>query len=397
LSEAAYSFGVAVGLNPDNVDALFSWFHIRQIICDWSGYHEDEARVRTGVGAQALPAAAFRLLGFASTLGEQFAYARRVAARLAIPDSAVLSSTPPRAKERIRLGYLSANFHAHPVASLIAGLIEHHDRGRFEVIAYGFDTDDGSAMRCRLVAAFDRFVDISQRPDRDAARLIHADAVDILVDLHGYTPDCRAKILAYRPAPIQVNYLGYPGTMGADFIDYIIADRVVLPPEDQAFFSEQVVYLPDCYQPNDDRREIAERTPTRGECGLPERDFVFCCFNNNYKITPDFFDIWMRLLRSVPDSVLWLYEANLLVKANLAREAEARGVAPGRLVFAPKLGPAEHLARQRLADLFLDTLPYNAHTTASDALWVGLPVLTCTGNTFAGRVATSLLRAIGLN
>jgi predicted O-linked N-acetylglucosamine transferase (SPINDLY family) len=233
--------------------------------------------------------------------------------------------------------------------------------------------------------------------DGDAARLIHDDAVDVLVDLHGFNPDCRAKILAYRPAPLQVNYLGYPGTMGADFIDYIIADPFVIPPDQRSFFSEQIVYLPDCYQSNDDKRAIAEHTPSRADCGLPERGFVFCCFNGTAKITPDFFDIWMRLLHALPESVLWLYEANSLVRTNLEREAKARGIAPRRLVFAPKLPQAEHLARHRLADLFLDTLPYNAHTTASDALWAGLPVLTCAGDTFAGRVAGSLLRAIGLD
>jgi protein O-GlcNAc transferase len=399
LSEAAACFGHAAALKPDDADALFSWFHIKQTICDWSGYREDEARVRNGVRAQALqavPSAAFRLLGCTSTLEEQFAFARRVAARTAAPEPAMPASRLPRPDERVRLGYLSANFHIHPVAHLIAGLFEHHDRRRFEIIGYAFDEDDGSAMRRRLVGAFDRFVDISEMQDRDAARLINADAIDVLIDLHGWTPDCRAKILAYRPAPIQVNYLGYPGTMGADFIDYIIVDRFVVPPDQRSFFSERLVHLPDCYQCNDDKREIAERTPSRSECGLPEHGFVFCCFNNNYKITPVFFDIWMRLLRAVPESVLWLYEANPLVKANLAREAEARGVAPKRLVFAPRLPQAEHLARHRLADLFLDTLPYNAHTTASDALWAGLPMLTCAGNTFAGRVAGSLLRAIGL-
>jgi predicted O-linked N-acetylglucosamine transferase (SPINDLY family) len=388
-----------VVLKPDDADALFSLFHIKQTICDWSRYIEEEARIRDGVRTQvlqALPSAAFRLLGCASTPEEQFAYARRVAARTAVAKSDMLPSPPARRGERIRLGYLSANFHAHPIAYLIAGLIEHHDRRRFEVIGYGFDEDDGSAMRYRLMGAFDRFVDISQLQDRDAAQLIHADDIDVLIDLHGWTPDCRAKILAYRPAPIQVNYLGYPGTTGADFTDYIIVDRFVVRPEQQPFFSERLVYLPASYQCNDDKREIGARTPSRSECGLPKQGFVFCCFNNNYKITPLFFDIWMRLLRAVPESVLWLYEANLLVKGNLAREAAGRGVAPERLVFAPRLPQAEHLARHRLADLFLDTLPYNAHTTASDALWAGVPVLTCAGNTFAGRVAGSLLPAVGL-
>ncbi len=219
----------------------------------------------------------------------------------------------------------------------------------------------------------------------------------MLIDLNGYKPENRAKILAYRPAPIQVNYLGYPGTTGADFIDYILVDPFVVPANQQPFFSERLVHLPDCYQCNDDKREIAAATPSRAECGLPEEGFVFCCFNDSYKITPEFFDIWMRLLHAVPGSVMWLYERDTAAKANLAREASARGVAPERLVFAPRLPLSEHLARHRLADLFLDTLPYNAHTTASDALWAGLPVLTCAGSTFAGRVAGSLLRAVGLD
>jgi protein O-GlcNAc transferase len=397
LSEAAACFERAVALRSDDTNLLVAWFYMRQEICDWSGYCEAEAGVRNGVGVQPVPAMSFRLLGCASTPEQQLAFAHQVAAKIAVPESATCPSPPPRSDERLRLGYFSANFHVHPVASLISGLIEHHDRRRFEVVGYGFDQDDGSAMRRRLVGAFDRFVDISQIPDRDAAQLIHADAIDVLIDLHGWTPDCRAKILAHRPAPIQVNYLGYAGTTGADFIDYIIVDRFVVPPDQQSSFSEKLVHLPDCYQCNDDKREIAVRTPSRLECGLPKKGFVFCCFNNSWKLTPIFFDIWMRLLREVPESVLWLYEANPMVKANLAREAEARGVAPERLSFARKLDLPEHLARHRLADLFLDTLPYNAHTTASDALWAGLPVLTCAGDTFTGRVAGSLLRAVGLD
>jgi protein O-GlcNAc transferase len=400
LGEAAACFGFAAALKPDDADVLFSWFHIKQTICDWSDYAADQARIQHAVrtqALQALPSAAFRLLGCATPVEDQLAFARRVAASIAVPASRMLPHRSPGRGERLRVGYLSGNFHTHPVAHLIAGLIEQHDRRRFEVIGYGFDEDDGSAMRQRLVGSFDHFVDIRRLHDHDAAQLIHADAIDILVDLHGWTPDCRAKILAYRPAPIQVNYLGYPGTSGADFIDYIVVDRFVVPPEQRHFFSEQLVYLPDCYQCNDDRRQIAERTPLRADCGLPEQGFVFCCFNNTYKITPTLFEIWMRLLRAVPRSVLWLYEANPLVKANLAREAEARGISERRLIFAPRLPQAQHLARHRLADLFLDTLPYNAHTTASDALWAGLPVLTCAGATFAGRVAGSLLRAVGLD
>ena len=225
---------------------------------------------------------------------------------------------------------------------------------------------------------------------------IAADGVDILVDLKGYTQDARTQILAFRPAPIQVNYLGYPGTMGAPFMDYILVDDFVVPPDQQPFFTEKLVHLPGCYQVNDSQREISPQTPSRAECGLPEKGFVFCCFNNSYKITPEMFDVWMGLLKAVPGSVLWLLEGNRFVPANLCREAEARGVAAERLVFAPRKPLPEHLARHRLADLFLDTFPVNAHTTASDALWAGCPVLTLAGETFVSRVAGSLLRTVGL-
>jgi protein O-GlcNAc transferase len=397
LVEAAEAFQRAAALRPDDVDALATWFHVTQRLCDWSDYHESEAKIRNGARRQLLPGMAFNLLGISTTAEQQFAYARQVAATLAVPASARFPGALPRPGERIRLGYLSSDFRALPTAFLTAGVIEHHDRQRFEITGYSAGVDDGGPMRRRIAAACDRFVDISKIPDLEAARLIHSDALDVLIDLNGYKPENRAKLLAYRPAPIQVNYLGYPGTMGADFVDYILVDPFVVPADQQPFFSERLVHLPDCYQCNDDQREIAAATPSRAECGLPEEGFVFCCFNDSYKITPDFFDIWMRLLQAVPGSVMWLYERDTAAKANLAREATARGVAPERLVFAPRLPLSEHLARHRLADLFLDTLPYNAHTTASDALWAGLPVVTCAGNTLAGRVAGSLLRAVGLD
>jgi predicted O-linked N-acetylglucosamine transferase (SPINDLY family) len=397
LAEASAAFGRAAALRPDDADALATWFHLKQRICDWSNYREDEAKFRNGLAAAASPNVAFRLLGTFCTAEEQLACARRVAAKFAVPDSALLCPirlSPPQ--ERIRLGYLSSEFQALPTAYLTVGIIEHHDRRRFEVIGYSTYSGDGSAFRRRVARAFDRFVDLSKLQDLEAAQVIHAERPDVLIDLDGLLPFSRPKILAYRPAPIQVNYLGYPGTMGADYIDYIIVDPFVVPADQQPFFSERLVHLPHSYQCNDDKREIATATPSRADCGLPDEGFVFCCFNDSYKITPHFFDIWMRLLHAVPGSVIWLYGHETMAKANLAREAAARGVAPERLVFAQRLRLSEHLARHRLADLFLDTLPYNAHTTASDALWAGLPVLTCTGDTFAGRVAGSLLRALGL-
>jgi len=397
LDEAFASFGRAAGVDPDNADALVPWFHAKQQICNWEGYFAVLAAARNAVRAQPSLGSAFTLLSFSLTPEDQFNCVRQAVVKITIPDSATLPRRQPRFGERIRLGYLSADLHEHATAFLLAGLIERHDRRGFEVVGYSYGSDDGSAMRGRLKEGFDRFVDISKMANRQAAELIHADAVDILIDLKGFTRNCRPAILAYHPSPIQVNYLGYPGTMGADFIDYIIVDPFVVPADQQPFYTERLVHLPDCYQCNDDKRAIAERTPSRTECGLPQHGFVFCCFNNSYKITPTFFDIWMRLLRAVPKSVLWLLGANTWARANLTREAVARGIEPERLVFAPKLALAEHLTRHRLADLFLDTLPYNAHTTASDALWAGLPLLTCAGNTFAGRVAGSLLRAIGLD
>ena len=299
-------------------------------------------------------------------------------------------------KTKFKIGYLSGDFRAHAVAYLIAELIEKHDRGRFEIFGYSSGPDDHSPTRQRLMNAFDRFVDVREMSDADAVRMIEGDEIDILVDLSGHTKDARTKILGLRPAPIQVNYLGYPGTIGASFMDYILVDDFVVPPEEQPYYAEKLVFLPGCYQVNDSRREIAEHTPSRADCGLPETAFVFCCFNNNYKITPDLFDVWMRLLQVVPKSVLWLFESHPLATANLRREAEIRGVSSERLIFAKPRPLADHLARHRLADLFLDTIPYNAHTTASDALWAGCPLLTMSGETFASRVAGSLLRAIGL-
>jgi protein O-GlcNAc transferase len=396
LTEAVASFAQVIALKPEHSGALAAWFHERQHICDWSNYCQNEARVRNAIGVQPSLGTAFTLLALSSTPEEQFNCARRAAAKIAVPASATLPRHQSRRGERIRLGYLSADLYEHATAYLIAGLIEHHDRRHFEVVAYSYGPDDESPMRARLTGAFDRFVDIGKMPHRQAAGLIHANAVDILIDLKGFTRNSRTAILAYRPAPVHVHYLGYPSTTGADFVDYFIVDRFVVPPDQQPYFSERLVHLPDAYQCNDDKRPIAEQTPLRAASGLPEADFVFCCFNNTYKITPTFFDIWMRLLRAVPGSILWLLDANPWAKANLLCEAAARGIAPERLVFAPWLALPEHLARHRLANLFLDTLPVNAHTMASDALWAGLPVLTCAGNTFAGRVAGSLLRAIGL-
>jgi len=298
--------------------------------------------------------------------------------------------------DKLRVAYLSPDFRSHPVAFLTAELFELHDRSRFEIIGVSFGVDDRSEMRKRLVAAFDEFHDVRSKSDKEVAKLLNDRQVDIAVDLAGHTRDSHPGIFAHRPVPVQVSYLGFPATMGADFIDYIIADATVLPVEHQPYYTEKIAYLPDCYMVNDTKRKIAERTPTRQEMGLPEHGFVFCCFNNNWKITPEIFDIWMRLLHWVEDSVLWLLGTNEGAERNLRKEAQRRGIDPSRLVFAGYLPLAEHLARQRLAGLFLDTTPYNAGATAAAALWSELPVLTVIGETFVGRMAASMLHAVGI-
>jgi protein O-GlcNAc transferase len=297
--------------------------------------------------------------------------------------------------DRIRIAYLSADFRQHATAELIAGLIERHDRALFEIAAISFRRDDGSVMRRRLMRGFDRFFDVEAQSDVEVARLLRDGEFDIAVDLKGHTEGARPGILAHRPCPVQVNYLGYPGTIAAPWLDYILADAKALPFSEQDFYSEKIVHLPHCYQVNDVTRPIGA-VPSRAEAGLPQHGFVFCCFNAAWKITPALFDLWMRLLDGVAGSLLWLLHDNETARRNLKARAAARGIDPARLVFAPRLPSAAHLARHRLADLFVDTLPYNAHTTASDALWAGLPVLTCRGRQFDGRVAASLLETMGL-
>ncbi|QIK38613.1 tetratricopeptide repeat protein [Caldichromatium japonicum] len=297
---------------------------------------------------------------------------------------------------RIRIGYLSCDFHEHATAYLTAGVFERHDRKRFEIFAYSWGPNDDSAMRRRLLSAFDRFVEIGSLSHFDAASRIRADGIDILVDLKGYTRNARTEILALRPCPIQVNWLGYPGSMGASFIDYIIVDSITVPEDHASYYDERLAYMPHAYAPVDDV-PVKLMTPTRADAGLPEEGFVFCSFNNPYKITPDIFDRWCNLLKDIEGSVLWLFAERESVKHNLCHEARLRGIAPERLIFASKVSHEKHLARLTLADLCLDTLPYNAHTTASDALRAGIPILTCLGETFPGRVAASLLTAAGMS
>ena len=292
---------------------------------------------------------------------------------------------------------MSPDLREHPVGHLMAGIFERHDKRRFETIAISIGVNDNSRLRQRMLDTFDHFVDARMMESRRIAEIMRKMEVDVAIDLAGFTSDSRSEVFGMRPAPVQVNYLGYPGTMGTAYMDYVIADRHVIPPEHHAFYNEQVVYLPDAYLPAASGLKIAERTPTRAECGLPDEGVVFCSFNHDYKIAPHVFAVWMNLLREVPGSVLWLMSRNPLSQENLRREAAARGVDPDRLVFAQRVPMVEdHLARYRQADLFLDTHPYNAHTTCADALMAGLPVVTCMGGAFPSRVAGSLLHAAGI-
>jgi protein O-GlcNAc transferase len=395
--EAAESFRQALAVEPDHRLAAGGLLTVKRFACDWSGFDADQMLLGRTIEADAPGIDPFTALAYPLTPLQHRRCAeatveRRFGRIAPLPARPRRSAGPP-----IRLAYLSANYHGHAVASLIAEVIERHDRTRFEVTGISFGPDDTGAQRQRLVQGFDRFVDVRAESDSAVAHRLAELEIDIAVDLMGHTLDHRMGILAYRPAPLQVSFLGYPGTTGARFIDYVIADAIVLPRDQQPFWTEQIVHLPGCYQANDSRRPILATRPGRAECGLPEQSFVFCCFNNNYKITPQIFACWMRLLAAVPGSVLWLLRDNDDAARHLAGSAAAQGIDPARLIFAPVVASHErHLARQRQADLFLDTLPYNAHTTASDALRVGLPLVTCRGTSFAARVAASLLTALDL-
>jgi predicted O-linked N-acetylglucosamine transferase (SPINDLY family) len=397
LDQTLRCFETALRLKPDDPSIRGALLYEMQRVCDWSRLDEFASRQRRSVleGADAeIPP--FPFLSIPSTAAEQLLCARQFARyqqRGMALDRAVRMER--QAGPRLRIGYLSADFGEHPVGYLIAELFEMHDRNRFEILGYSLGKDDGGPTRARIARAFDRFIDVSRMSGSEAAGRIREDGVDILVDLMGYTGGAKVEIVALRPAPVQVNFLGYPGTMGADFIDYLVADRFLVPPGEERHYSEQLVLMPGSYQVNDRKRRVAQ-TPPRRDLGLPEEAFVFCCFSQAYKVLPEAFDIWMRLLADMPGSVLWLLHTSRLAADNLRREANTRGVDPGRLIFAPMQPVDRHLGRLKAADLFLDTFPYNAHTTASDALWVGVPLVTRAGETFASRVAGSLLSAVGL-
>jgi predicted O-linked N-acetylglucosamine transferase (SPINDLY family) len=398
FEEAMRDCEQALAIAPDYPYARGVLIHCKLNCCDWRGLDKQKARVASGLTRGLRVVSPFNHKALSDSAAEQLQCAKNWVAHECPPSSDPLWRGEPYHHDRIRLAYVSADFGHTAVGTLMAGVFEQHDHSRFETIAISFGGDDGTPTRARLAHAFEHFIDLRAESDAAIAQRMRQVEIDIAVDLMGFTGACRSGILARRPAPLQVNYLGFPGTMGAPpYIDYIIADRIVVPDEHLPFFSEQVVHLPHTYLPGDGGRGISTRKPSRRENGLPEKGFVFCSFNNAYKFSPEMFDVWMRLLASVEGSVLWLPRNNPVAMHNLAREAVARGVSADRLVFAPQVPASdEYLARFALADLFLDTLPYNAHSTAADALWAGLPLLTCTGHSFAGRVGASLLAAVGL-
>lgn len=400
LDEALAEYRQALALDPALEFLPGTVLYTQQRVHDWAGHDEGLQALHEAIAAgrrAVLPFPALTLLD--STALQTRAARTWFEAKHPKVDAAGAfgPARPPRpAGQRIRIAYVSADFHDHATSHLLAGLIEAHDRRRFEVLGLSYGPDTGDAVRRRIAAAFDRFVDVREASDDEVVRLAREMEVDIAIDLKGVTRDARPGLFAARCAPLQAAYLGFPGSMAVDFIDYVIADTTVITPQARPHYREKIVTLPGCYQVNDRRRAIADEPSTRADHGLPEGAFVFCCFNGAHKLAPSWFDVFMRVLRAVPGSVLWLLQEHGSAMQRLREEAARRGVDGRRLVFAASLPPARHLARHRHADLFLDTLPYNAHTTGSDALWAGLPVLTCAGESFAARVGASLLQAVGL-
>ena len=392
---ALESYDQALQLKPEFDYLQGMRLHMRRFLCDWEGIDRDTEQLAMAVERGERAALPFTVLAALDSPSLQ-----RRAAEIYVRNKFQPRGSGPaivrRNHDKICIGYFSADYYNHATSYLIAEVFERHDRARFEVIGFSFGPAAKDEMSERMSAAVDRFMDVSAMPDPEVAQLSRELGVDIAVDLKGFTKDHRTGIFSWRAAPIQVNYLGYPGTMAADFIDYLIADRTLISESDRQFYSEKIVSLPASYQPNDSRRAIDGTPCTRADAGLPDQAFVFGCFNNTYKITPSVFDSWMRVLAQVEGSVLWLLEDNSDASRHLRNEATKRGIAAERLIFASPKSSAEHLARHRLADLVLDTFPYTAHTTASDALWVGVPILTRTGRTFASRVAASLLRAVDM-
>jgi predicted O-linked N-acetylglucosamine transferase (SPINDLY family) len=395
-SESAKCFQKALELNSKDSYLLGKAHHQMMLGCDWSNYEKNINEIFNLANEGRKGAEPFGFQGISSS-EELLKKCAEIYSNDVFPPLGNLSKVSQYNHHKIRVGYLCGEFRNQATSILMTRVWELHNKSKFEIFAFDNGWDDDSDYRHRIAGAFSNIFDISRLSDLDAAKLIQHNEIDILVNLNGFFGYARQGIFSYKPAPIQVNYLGFPGTMGVKYMDYIIADKVVIPEESKIHYVEKLAYLPNSYQANDDMRTISDRKFSKAELGLPEDAFVFACFNNNYKITPTVFDSWLRILSLVQGSVLWLLADNPTAKDNLIKEAFSRGIDSSRLVFAERLPISEHLARHDLADLFLDTLPYNAHTTCSDALWVGLPVLTLMGHTFPGRVSASLLSAMGLS
>jgi predicted O-linked N-acetylglucosamine transferase (SPINDLY family) len=402
-SDAVRYFKRAAEVEPNRVELETDIVHQLLHAGDWADLDAQATKLLEAFRktVQAVSPFAFLSVPGATALDLK-ASAERAAVNLVkdlrAPATALPVSSSGLDPERpIRIGYLSSDLYEHATGYLMARLFELHDRERFRLFAYTWDNHRDDPLRRRIAPCFDSIKDIRGLADQQAAELVRADEIDVLVDLKGYTRDGRLAILAHRPAPIQVHHVGFPGTLGAgSFVDYLVADRVVAPPDRAHYYSERLAYLPDCYQPTDETRPVGER-PSRSDCGLPEHGVVFSSFNQSYKITPGVFELWCRLLDEVPDSVLWLLHCSKTATANLRQAADRRGIASERLIFAGARPQTEHLGRLQNADIILDTLPVNAHTTASDALWAGVPVVTRPGEPFVSRVAASIVTGIGLS
>jgi predicted O-linked N-acetylglucosamine transferase (SPINDLY family) len=396
LEAAVLSYRRVLELDPHFPFLPGTLLHLRMRICDWNDFDESLAAIVDSVHAGKRASPVLPLIALSDSLDLH----RRAAAIWGTQRTAMVSGvtplSPTRPGERIRVGYFSSDFHEHATAYLMAEMFELHDKGRFEISAFTWGESAGP-MRARLRKAFDHFLDISDLSDREVADLSRSMSIDIAIDLKGYTAQSRPAIFAHRAAPVQASYLGFPGTLALPCIDYLIADHVVVPAESRPFYTESLAFLRGSYQVNDSKRTTKLSAARRAAHGLPETALVFCSFNNNYKILPEIFASWMRILKAVDRSVLWIFQDNLIARQNLIRHAQEHRVDPSRLVFAQRVPMLDHLERQQLGDLFLDTYPCNGHTTASDALWVGLPVLTRRGTSFASRVAASLLTAVGLD
>ena len=395
LDDSIKSYYKAFEIGPDNDFLLGELIHAKNKICDWKNFNEDLNILKKKIIEKKKTTTPFPILHLYDSPMLQ-----KISAEIWNKDkfknNNKFNNKNIKLEKKIRIGYYSSDFYNHAMSYLLAGLFEFHNKSKFEIIAFSFSPKKNDEMSKRIYKSFDQIIDINLKTDKEVAEISRKLKIDIAVDLLGFTANNRMGIFAEKCAPIQINYLGYPGTSGSKFIDYIVADKTIIQKKNRKFYSEKIIYLPNTYQPRDSKQKISKNEITKESFGLPKKSFVFCCFNQNYKITPDIFNIWMRLLNKVNNSVLWLLKDHQSTLINLKKEAEKRGINPERIIFAERMNQPDHLARHRIADLFIDTFPYTAHTTCSDALWSDLPVVTYAGQSFASRVSASILNAIGL-